>query len=138
MQVYNPKTGFTLIELLVVVLIIGILAAVALPQYQKAVAKSRGVQVIAFLNAYVKAAELHALEHGCTGEEVLLQTNLELSSMVNNLGGSGAYMTCGYVSAAFNDMDIIYEKDSEKWILNMCEGTSSNGEDICTYLRTHL
>ncbi len=53
----NTNRGFTLIELLVVVLIVGILAAVAVPQYQKAVEKSKLAGIWSNLGTIRRAAQ---------------------------------------------------------------------------------
>ena len=56
--------GFTLIELLVVVLIIGILAAMALPNYQRATELSRVGAALAFSRSVRDAVDRYYMAHG--------------------------------------------------------------------------
>ena len=86
------KKGFTLIELLVVVLIMGILASVAMPQYFKSVEKSRATEGIDTLSAIASAQERLYMQKGT------YTWNLEEFDIgISNL----SYFTVIYKAAAY-------------------------------------
>ncbi len=123
MKSNRNKRGFTLIELLVVVLIIGVLAAVALPQYQRAVEKSRLVQGLTLVKAMYQAAEEYYLANG------VWPTNIDDTLL--NLAWTGTTEAVPTVAARSNEDWSVQMYSWSKYkgvILTRLTGTYKGGQ----------
>ena len=145
--------GFTLIELLVVVLIIGILAAIALPQYQKAVQKARAAEVVAFLTETQRALDLYMLERGFEDKTFysasvnkLADLDIDISALVGKMVSSyqcqvsielyavaetGVYLECP--PSSLTGLGVVYYALVDNEWGGYCEDSAG-----CEYISQHI
>ena len=93
--------GFTLLELLVVVLIIGILAGIALPQYEMSVEKAKAAEALMNMRTIIGAVERNILLNGKDDADVYENHenwDIELSGGNWHERGSGTLFECDYLT----------------------------------------
>jgi type IV pilus assembly protein PilE len=120
----NNKRGFTLIEVLIVVLIVAILSAIAVPQYQKAVLKSRFSSLMPTTKSIRDGQEIYYMTNGRYADAVskLDVTTANTDDMTITVGNSDGYTYTLATRPSLKNNLIMYQKHSSQYPNNIhCE-----------------
>ncbi len=122
------EKGFTLIEVLIVVLIIGVLSAIAVPQYQKAVLKSRFASLVPLGKALNEGNEAYYLEHDSYTDNV---GNLDVTTQNNQaevtLGNEPQHQYVKLTRSDIHNNLVMYQKRSVNFPGEIhCEAVQDN------------
>ncbi len=129
--------GFTLIELLVVVLIIGILAAIALPQYEKAVERSRIMGIMPSVRTLKEALERYYMTNGAYPADSLQGLDVTVAGCSN---GPSGQLLCGNYCLDYNGGISTYPQAyimatvTKDKLTGNCNEVSSSNTNIKWYL----
>ena len=85
----TKQSGFTLIELMIVIAIIGILAAIAIPQYQTYTMKAKFSEVVSAVGPYKTGFELCATDNGITTNAQILAGVCDAPAAGSAIGSAG-------------------------------------------------
>lgn len=105
----QSKDGFTLIELMIVVVVIGILAAMAIPRYNVSAHRSKEKEADVFLSQLYRLQEVYRVEYGvpATSSSDLEKVGLGTPTLRNyTWDGSVAIPLCLASNGAWNSRQI--------------------------------